>query len=192
MQWAYLLLNGNLGFGSYFAEKQNREPLKQPSFSLTHSCLEIYLTSVVWTYHTFVNNFTIKYELEKYLKESCLLVSDSPFSFKYFLKIAFVREISLKKSGSFGCYSAQLDLTIMASTFFDKLFSENNSRRNVEQNTTNNSSSNILQISAQFLSFDEKYCRSRRHLSRRSAAGMRGLTSTNHPHIPAHLFESRK
>ena len=84
------------GFGSSCAEKQNREPLKQPSFSLTHSCLEIYLKNVVWTFNTSVNNFTFKYKLEKIFEESCLLASDSHFSFKCFLKIAFVRGISPK------------------------------------------------------------------------------------------------
>ena len=39
--------------------------------TLTHSCLENLLTSIVWTYTIFVNNFAIKYKLEKCLKESC-------------------------------------------------------------------------------------------------------------------------
>ena len=56
----------------------------------------MYLTSVVWTYDTFEDYFEIKHELEKYLKGSCELVSDVPFSFKYFLGIAFVSEISPK------------------------------------------------------------------------------------------------
>ena len=47
---------------------------------LTHSFLERSLTSIVWTYDTFVNNFAIKYELEKYFKESFSLMSDSYFS----------------------------------------------------------------------------------------------------------------
>ena len=38
---------------------------------LTHSCLEIYLTSVVWTCHTFENNFGVQYKFAKYLKEGC-------------------------------------------------------------------------------------------------------------------------
>ena len=54
------------------------------------------LTSVVWNYHTFENNFGIKHTVEKYLKESCRLNTDEQLSFKYFLNIAFVREISPK------------------------------------------------------------------------------------------------
>ena len=37
---------------------------------LTHAYLEIYLTSVVWTCHTFENNFGMEHKLPKYLKES--------------------------------------------------------------------------------------------------------------------------
>ena len=38
----------------------------------THSCLEIYLTSVVWTCHTFENNFGMKHKFAKYyLEENC-------------------------------------------------------------------------------------------------------------------------
>ena len=40
-------------------------------FLLTLSCLEIYATSVVWTCHTFENNFGMKHKFAKYLKESC-------------------------------------------------------------------------------------------------------------------------
>ena len=38
------------------------------------------------------------------MKESCRSSSDKQFSFKYFLYIAFVREISSKLSDRFGCY----------------------------------------------------------------------------------------
>ena len=57
---------------------------------LTHSCLEISLTIVVWNCDTFENNFEIKHILEEYLKGSCLLVSGLQFPFKYFVKITFV------------------------------------------------------------------------------------------------------
>ena len=65
--------------------------LKQYSLQILHlslltiSCLEIILTSVVWTYHTLKNSI------------------DEQFS-KYFLNIAFIRERSLNKSGGFGYY----------------------------------------------------------------------------------------
>ena len=64
--------------------------------SLIHSCLEISMTTVVWTYDTFENNFEINHKLEKKITESSLFVSDVYFSFKNFLKINFVREISIK------------------------------------------------------------------------------------------------
>ena len=38
---------------------------------LTHSCPEIHFTSVIWMFHTFKDNFRIKYKSEKYLKRSC-------------------------------------------------------------------------------------------------------------------------
>ena len=71
---------------------------------LTHSCLVIYLTKIVWTSHTFENDFGMKHEFVKYLKESCRWSSDEHFSFKYFPNIAFTRKIPPKLSGSFGCY----------------------------------------------------------------------------------------
>ena len=49
------------------------------------------LTSVFWTYNTFVNNFAIKFTLERYLKDSCSLVSDSHF-FLCFLNFFCVAE----------------------------------------------------------------------------------------------------
>ena len=54
------------------------------------------MTSVVWTYDTFENNFQINHKFEKYLKGSFQLVSDQHFFFKYFLKNVFAREISPK------------------------------------------------------------------------------------------------
>ena len=65
-------------------------------FLLTHSCSEIHLTSVVWTCHTFENNFRIKHQFVNYFKESCRLISNEQLSFKYFPTIAFTRDISLK------------------------------------------------------------------------------------------------
>ena len=70
---------------------------------LTHSCLEIYFSSVFWTYQTFGNNFGMKHEFAKYLKKSCRYSSNEQFSFKDFLNIVLVREISPKRSGCFGC-----------------------------------------------------------------------------------------
>ena len=58
--------------------------------------MDINFTCVIWTCHTFKNNFGIKHKLAKYLKESCRQSSDEQFSLKYFLYIVFVREISLK------------------------------------------------------------------------------------------------
>ena len=81
---------------------------------LTHSCLKIYLTSVVWTFHTFEDNFEMKHKFAKYLKESCRLSSDEQFSFKYFLEVAFVREISSKLSDSFWLLQAS-HLSLMIS-----------------------------------------------------------------------------
>ena len=48
------------------------------------------LSSVVWTFDTFENNFVINHRFTKSLKESCGLDFDQHFSFKYFLKIEFL------------------------------------------------------------------------------------------------------
>ena len=64
--------------------------------NLTLLCLENFLTSVIWTYYTNVNNFGIKHRMGKYSKEICWFVPYQQSSYKYFLKIAFVREISPK------------------------------------------------------------------------------------------------
>ena len=45
----------------------------------------------------------------KYLKEQCGWSVDEQFFFKYFLNIAFVREILSKLSGSSGCYRQTLE-----------------------------------------------------------------------------------
>ena len=60
---------------------------------LALSCLEISLISVVWTFDTFQSNSKIDYKFTKFLKEGCGLDFDPDFSIKYFLNIAFVREI---------------------------------------------------------------------------------------------------
>ena len=39
-------------------------------------------SSVVWTWGTFEDNFEINHKLEKYLKESCLMVSDKHLAVK--------------------------------------------------------------------------------------------------------------
>ena len=69
---------------------------------LTLSCPEIDLASVVWTCHTFENNFGTKHKFSKYL--TCRKGSDEHFTVKYFLNIAFVRQITPKLSEGFGCY----------------------------------------------------------------------------------------
>ena len=74
----------------------NFDDISLMHYELTHSYLETSMTNIVWTYDTFKNIFQINHKLETYLKESCRLVSDQHFSFKYFLKNTFVRKISQK------------------------------------------------------------------------------------------------
>ena len=69
---------------------------------LTHSYLEIYLTNVIWTCHSSYIYFGINNKFAKYLKESYRKRSDEQSSFKYFLNIAFVKEISSKLCGVTG------------------------------------------------------------------------------------------
>ena len=52
------------------------------------------MSIVVWTYDSFENNLGINCKVEYYLKESYQLRSDQHFSFKYFLKAAFVKYLS--------------------------------------------------------------------------------------------------
>ena len=65
--------------------------------ALTQSCINEFLTSVVWIYNNFVNNLVIKYRFEKYLKESIWLTfhlevfSENNFRFRDIIKI--VRQI---------------------------------------------------------------------------------------------------
>ena len=93
-----------LRYWSIFVWSRSKERVHQNGDILTHSCLKIFLMSVVWTCHTFENNFGMKHEFTNYLKESCRWSSEEQFFFKYFQNIAFVREISSKLSGGFGCY----------------------------------------------------------------------------------------
>ena len=71
---------------------------------INHLCQEIYLISVVWIWQTFENKFGMKHKFAKYLNESCRKNCDEYLSFKHFLHIAFVREISPKLSSSFRRY----------------------------------------------------------------------------------------
>ena len=63
---------------------------------LTHSCLEIYLTSVIRTSQSFGNYFWMKHQFANYLKEICRLSFNEQLSLKSFQTIAFVKEISPK------------------------------------------------------------------------------------------------
>ena len=63
-----------------------------------------YSTSVVWISHTFENNFGFNHKFTKYLKENCALDCYQHFSSKYFLKIAFVREIMINSKVIFQKY----------------------------------------------------------------------------------------
>ena len=62
------------------------------------------LDQCCWIWQTFETKFGMKHKFSKYLNESCRKNSDEYSSFKHFLYIAFVREISPKLSGGFGCY----------------------------------------------------------------------------------------
>ena len=53
------------------------------------------------------------------MKESCFLVYYSHFSFKCFHDFAFVRDISPKKSGSFGRYRHELVNNSTTSCIFE-------------------------------------------------------------------------
>ena len=47
---------------------------------LTHSCLKIIMTSVLWTHCTFEDKIKIKHKFTKYLMESCEPDPDEYFS----------------------------------------------------------------------------------------------------------------
>ena len=57
--------------------------------------------NVVWTFHTFENNFIMKHLFKKYLKRSCGLGCDQHFFLKYYSKYNVVVKISPKLSGCF-------------------------------------------------------------------------------------------
>ena len=64
--------------------------------------LESSLTSVVWIYRIFENNFGIKHDFHKKLKESCWFRFFEHFSLKYISEYASVRKISPNLVGIFG------------------------------------------------------------------------------------------
>ena len=75
-------------------------PIYKPAAKgLSHSCLEVTLTNVVWTYNIPVNNFGLRQKFPKYLKESYGLSSDQHPSFKCFLKNALFPKMLPKLSG---------------------------------------------------------------------------------------------
>ena len=57
---------------------------------LTHSCRQIYLTSDVWTCHTFENNFGMKHKFAKYFKRCKFLM-------KFFISKIFQKLLLLEK-----------------------------------------------------------------------------------------------
>ena len=70
--------------------------IMNPDDTLTHSYLEISLTSVNCDKLHLENNLRVRLKLAKYLQRSYRLSSEEGLPFKYFLKINFVKEISLK------------------------------------------------------------------------------------------------
>ena len=80
--------------------------LKRTTLTLTHSCLKIFLTRVVWIFNIFesILNFEISNQFTSYLKRSCGFGVVQHIPFKCFLKIAFVREISPQLPDGFGRY----------------------------------------------------------------------------------------
>ena len=87
------LMNANMTVFASFTLHENS--LSIGRVKIAHSCLQIYLTSVVRNCHTFESNFGMKLKFTNYLNETCRLSSDEQLPFKYFLDIAFVRKIYL-------------------------------------------------------------------------------------------------
>ena len=64
------------------AVESDKKPNKQSTemqffnFLFTHSCLEFYLMSVIWTCHNLEYNFGMKHKFTDYLNESCRYYSD--------------------------------------------------------------------------------------------------------------------
>ena len=116
---------------------------------LTHSCLEIKVRSGVWTHDTYVNNFGINHMFTKYINEHC--------------KLGLVWFISSSNINPFTLRAAKRGLMILEIFCLQKHFLENFWRRNVDQQPNNNSPSNILWTFTLFLSYHQKYERSRRY-----------------------------
>ena len=78
--------------------RQNQERLGQLALPLpdylTHSCMQILFSSVVWTFDTYEDTQEIKHHFINYLKESFSLVPPQDFSIKYFLEKVVVSKIS--------------------------------------------------------------------------------------------------
>ena len=55
------------------------------TIKLNNSCLEVSVTSVIWTYVTFENKLETNYGSDKYFSERSEFVSYAYFSIKYFL-----------------------------------------------------------------------------------------------------------
>ena len=72
------------------------------TYGINSFILTVTLKRIVCYSHTFQNNLGIKQKLTKYLKESCCLTSFYHFSFKYFQKKSFVREILPNCQACFG------------------------------------------------------------------------------------------
>ena len=72
---------------------------------LAHYCLRVPLQNVVWIPDTFDDNFKIKNDFHKYLKESSWLCPDQHFSIKYFSDDALMCAIFHQGYGAaFGRY----------------------------------------------------------------------------------------
>ena len=73
---------------------------------LLHSCLETFWTSVVSTSDTFERKSWVMHKFARHLNENCRYSAKEHLYLKYFLKIAFVREILPKNSlgEGVGCY----------------------------------------------------------------------------------------
>ena len=54
---------------------------------------DLFVTNIVWTYHTFKSILEIKHKFTIHLKESCVIIHELRFSFNYILKNAVVRKI---------------------------------------------------------------------------------------------------
>ena len=71
--------------GDTKSSNKENEPYDTEYASLTHSCLEINLSSLVWTCHTSKDNFAMKHKSEKYLIKSCRWSYGEQLSIKYLI-----------------------------------------------------------------------------------------------------------